>query len=418
MTDDTLTRLLEVDPTQVWLFLGDVLRNPTANLTAFVLILGLITGAVLLIILVLIALATGETSTDSAIPPPQDDGVPFDREGGAASAREGGVATNRRIPAGVYWMPLWLLAFGVIWVAGGFVSGRDAVCLSCHIDDSVHVLRLEDPTSDPHGDVDCVLCHETPNRVAAVTTAVPRRAVHYVTAAVRESSGAGYGVPVANHTCAYCHTQALAETRENLERGVRVSHVEPLEARALCSDCHVLQQGSGVIDSRTVGMEPCLRCHDAETASAECSYCHTRDVGYAVRARSAVEPRNLVSDITCGGCHSEESCDACHGIRMPHTAAFMGPGHARAAVEDIWFNNGRVCNRCHTSTTRPCARCHRGSFPSHGEREFARDHQSADPYNNGCDNCHGYNAWRFGRNFCATCHPRYAPDEIVIPQPY
>ena len=112
------------------------------------------------------------------------------------------------------------------------------------------------------------------------------------------------------------------------------------------------------------------------------------------------------SKIDCGGCHSQETCDACHGIRMPHTMAFMGASHARPAVEDLWYNGGRTCSRCHNANNRPCTKCH-NTMPSHGADYMPKGHQAADPYNNGCDNCHGKNAWIKGRNYCGLCHPEY-----------
>jgi len=417
VNDDLVTRLLEVTPGQLWALIVGVLLNPSSNPTAFMLVLALITGVVLLIVLVLVLIVLRESArmepqAEGAVPPRAQDAAERDAEPPTpptSTARE------------VRWyvtQAVWIVIFGVVWVAGGYVSGRDAVCLSCHADDSIHTARFEAPQTDPHVSVRCVYCHETAHPVATLTTAVVSRAVHITSVAFDETSGAGYGAPTPNRACAYCHSGQISVTTENQERGVRMSHAEPLEAGALCGDCHVPHSGTGVVDRYTVGMDPCMRCHDAQIASARCEDCHTKDFGFAVRARSAVEPRAHVDQVECGACHDEvRECDVCHGLRLPHTREFMGPGHARVAVEDIWFNDGRTCQGlCHTPTRRPCMRCHQGTFPSHPSPSFAREHQAADPFNNGCDQCHGYLEWRRDRNFCANCHPRYAPGEVPIPR--
>jgi hypothetical protein len=287
------------------------------------------------------------------------------------------------------------------------VSRRDAVCLSCHLDGGLHTTRLEDPERDPHSDVMCVSCHESSNNLVTLTVAVPVRAAHYVGGFIGKRGGQEYGTPVRNAACSGCHESALVGTFENEARGIRISHAEPLESKALCSDCHAPHEGTGVTDGYTVGMETCLRCHDAQTASAKCDYCHTKDVGFAVAARSAVKPTTHVDIVSCGGCHSQKRCDSCHGIRMPHSAAFKNWGHARVAVEDIWYNDGRMCKRCHTDNRRPCARCHGSAFPAHPSKYMPKGHQTADPNSNGCDGCHNYNRWIAGRNFCGICHEKY-----------
>ncbi len=295
---------------------------------------------------------------------------------------------------------LWGLAFALVWVAGGLVSRTDQMCVSCHIDGSIHALRIQAPAEDPHGAVECVSCHETGGLVASATTKVPWRAAHFVRGYLEDGGAKGYGSPVANSTCLACHRVEVASTQVDPERGIRVSHTEPLEQGALCNDCHRPRPNTGVIDRYTVGMDPCLRCHDGEQASAECDLCHTKDIGLAVQASSVVKPRAHQDIVRCEGCHKLDTCDACHGVRLPHSSAFMNGGHARQAVEDIWYNNGQVCNRCHTKNRRSCGNCHRNQFPSHPESYMPKGHQSADPYNNGCTQCHDYLEWMHGRNFC------------------
>jgi hypothetical protein len=105
----------------------------------------------------------------------------------------------------------------------------------------------------------------------------------------------------------------------------------------------------------------------------------------------------------CGGCHDQTACDSCHGIRLPHTQEFMAYAHAREGVEDIWYNGGRTCAKCHNDASRPCTLCHKGRFPSHGTK-FAPIHSNGSPTGVGCDNCHAEMSYRPGRNFCELCH--------------
>jgi len=403
---DFLSKLLEIDFGQAWIFLTDVLRNPATNVTAFALILAAITVVMLVVVLILLLvfMAGGDEEDEEWEEAPTEVAPVTMAEPQVVAPLTPEELQRLKIKRAIATM-VWLGIFAAVWIAGGIVSRVDTVCLSCH-GDTIHTLRAQEAKGDPHGDVACVSCHETPNVVASVTTMVPARAVHYVGGFVRPSLASGFGTPVANKSCRSCHEAEVASTFTNETRGIKVSHTEPLEARALCSDCHEPRPQTGVIDRFTVGMDPCLRCHDNEAVSAECSFCHTKDVGLAVQTSGDFKAKRHTQDIDCGGCHDQRTCDNCHGIRMPHTMQFMGVGHARPAVEDLWYNGGRTCSRCHTEQSRPCTKCH-NRMPSHGVGYMPQGHQSANPYNNGCDQCHGRNAWIRGRNYCGLCHPRY-----------
>ena len=232
------------------------------------------------------------------------------------------------------------------------------------------------------------------------TTAVPRRVEHMVVGITQELPSSAYGR--AEGSCVVCHRKDVAQTTTNEARAVKVSHAEPLEAGAACLDCHGPRDG--VIGLATAGMQPCLRCHDDATAPAECTYGHTGDIALAVAARSGPTTATaevLVREIDCGGCHEQESCDSCHGIRLPHTPDFMAYAHAREGVEDLWYNGGETCGKCHNDDSRPCTSCHGGAFLSHGI-EFAARHSQGS--SNGCDVCHSSMAYRNDRDFCGLCH--------------
>lgn len=408
--NDLVGRLLEIDLQQVLVFLDDALRNPADNQKAFILIVSAIT--ILFAIIVMSVVMTFLAVSDDE---DEDEGASdgdWAEEAAVAPVGAADEPLQSRIPRAA-WNVIWFTLFAVVWLLTGTVTKDDAVCVSCHNNTELHAARTQAgmrSIADPHRKVaDCVECHETSNAVAAVTTAVPWRVVHVALGVAVPGWAGEYGAPVPNRACAGCHASAITSTSTDERRGIRMSHSEPLEAGALCTDCHKPSDVGGVISGFTVGMDPCMRCHDSIAVSAECSYCHVKDIGAAVQTTGEFKARSHASEMDCSGCHTDQSrCDSCHGIRMPHSTVFLGAGHAREGVKDIWFNGGRGCRRCHTENRRPCERCHGATFPGHPPSYMITAHAKADPYNNGCDGCHGAKAWVNGRNFCGNCHERYA----------
>ena len=199
-------------------------------------------------------------------------------------------------------------------------------------------------------------CHEPGGVIGRYVTGVPLRLLHSATASTGAGNAGDYG-QATTRACTSCHAAALAGTTTNAERGLKMSHAEPLAASASCIDCHTMR--NGIVSVHNAGMKPCLRCHDDVKASSACTTCHEGTVAAAARARTTSFQSVQISEVTCGGCHNEKrDCDTCHGIRMPHTTKFMAGAHARAAAVDIWYNGGATCRRCHTATRRPCTKCH------------------------------------------------------------
>ncbi len=294
----------------------------------------------------------------------------------------------------------------VLWAALGVSSSAGSVCESCH-SDSPHV---GSESIDPHSAVACTLCHEPGGVFERVIPNVPGRLAHILRGQLSEAqSDSSYGSPISSRECSGCHAAGLNEITVDEQRGVLMSHQEPLEAGAECMDCHVLR--GGVVSDQTIGHDPCLRCHGTTGVSADCGTCHSKEPAYAIRSDlvpAGSRAREHVPDPTCGGCHSERSCDACHGMRMPHSAAFKGIGHARLATIDIWGNGGRACQRCHYSGHNACSQCHSGSFPAHA-LSWRLDHQQADDAKQSCA-CHLTPNLIAdpNRTFCDICHdPAY-----------
>ncbi len=295
---------------------------------------------------------------------------------------------------------LVVLMVASAWTVVGVATQRRVACESCHAEDP----HMRGDEHDPHAVVSCVACHEygTPLAFASVNTL--ERFAHMVSGRFEGWTIIGYGTAGSSTACVRCHADAIEGVQHNLELGIRMSHAEPLEAGAECVDCHALI--NGLISAHTIGMETCLRCHDGQEVSAECRYCHTADTAMAVRVDPPPEPvaRRQLARPQCGSCHEDQSeCDACHGIRMPHTGEFVVWAHARDGVIDLWENDGRTCATCHDDGDQtPCAECHE-PFLAHGDR-FRDQHGRGVSYSNPGCTCHDRMAHRIGRNFCELCH--------------
>ena len=377
----------------IWEIVIDPASRPVEAMLVFGIIVVLL--AILFLVVLLFVARSDEDAEDEgpAAVEPEAEWIAPSEVVSASPPR----APRRRVPAGLI-IVLGLFAW---WILTGVSTAAPPVCLSCHVTSDHVATRVDE---DPHEGTGCVRCHERGGVLASLTTAVPRRVEHIVSSMLAEVPAGSYGY-VGSAACESCHARGIAETTTNDVKAVKVSHEEPLQAGAQCLDCHTMFDG--VIGVATTKMKPCLRCHDGVQAPSECEYCHTGDIALAVSGRSepsTATAQALVADPQCGGCHSQESCDACHGVRLPHTGEFMAYAHAREGVEDIWYNGGATCGKCHYDGNNPCTDCHTGRFPSHGT-SFRVGHGASGAENTGCDTCHAGMAYRRGRDFCVDlCH--------------
>ena len=86
-----------------------------------------------------------------------------------------------------------------------------------------------------------------------------------------------------------------------------------------------------------------------------------------------------------------ESCDACHGIRMPHSEEFLRT-HPRYSGFDL---KEQCFEQCHTQ--QDCGKCH-GAWSSHPP-SFKQDHQRY-PKDAACSTCHS----KHEGPMCDLCH--------------
>jgi hypothetical protein len=225
---------------------------------------------------------------------------------------------------------------------------------------------------------------------------------------VGQLEGASPGAAVVDsRSCAACHQKEL-QAVITTAGGVRMSHAEPYAAGFVCTSCH---PASGHSRARLHSMSPCLVCHDGMTTSDTCLTCHVTEPLASVASSSATTNTlgsgaviyPLVAVPTqCGGCHDQaRQCDACHGLRMPHSDAFLKGGHAAAAS----FQGKQLCWKCHQATA--CLRCH-GPFTSH-PTGWRTGHQNYPWNSQGCG-CHRPQGQTSG---CYLCHSPNAPHRLL-----
>lgn len=382
--------------------LVSLFTNPMSNIGAALALYGIVAIVVLIMLIGGVMLVLGGADDEVEAGAPEETSSSDDEPDETAHedvevlAEE--VAVPPRTPRSR--MVSAAIAVGVvamIWAVTGYSTSNDAACAGCHLK-SPHVGA--EKARDPHAGTTCVACHEPGGVVSRALLGVPSRTLHVVGQLVGYPVSRDYG-RVSRSACAACHGGDIAGVTTDAARGVRMSHKEPLAAGAACIDCHALR--SGVLSAVGVGMNPCLRCHDAKTASSECGTCHDKKASAAARVRR-VAPAVQIPDVSCGGCHDEKrDCDSCHGVRLPHSKEYMAFAHARAGAVDFWYNRGRTCAKCHSATRNPCTKCHSSMLGAGHGPSNAVSHQRA--AESACASCHGQRAYMSGRDFCKDlCH--------------
>lgn len=378
-----------------------LLVDPSSNLTAALVLYGIIAAGLLVLVLLAIMwlISLPDEDEDQA-----EDGSVAPEPGPEASAP--GMAEIEPAPevkrpktarSLIVGMSTVALVVVVVWVTAGFTTATDAVCNSCHMD-SPHA---EAAKGEPHENTACVACHEVGGAPGRYALNVPGRIAHYVEGWVGVRSLVAYG-SVSQGSCSQCHSANIASTTTNTFTGIIMSHAEPMAASATCIDCH--QMRDGVVSSHNAGMNPCLRCHDSKTASAACDTCHDKKAAAAARARTTSFQAVQVPEVKCGGCHDERTeCDSCHGTRMPHSKVFMAGAHARAGAVNYWYEGGKTCTRCHTAVRRPCTKCHTELLGKAHGASMAASHRAGQSAT--CNACHQRYAPVTSRDFCRdVCH--------------
>jgi nitrate/TMAO reductase-like tetraheme cytochrome c subunit len=370
--------------------LQDVLTNPGGNLTAATLLAAAAALLILIVCLVLLvfllpgARRGARLSRAPRTARPEEVG---DEKAVTSTPTPRRPSRRSRVSrAARVWLAglLVVTAFGSAYV----VTSTDDYCAgACHAKDEVAKGRQK----SAHPAVPCVGCHEDP-----LPSGVAGNAALRLGHAFERLSGNSnaYTLAVPSSRCVRCHADIGARVVTDTTTRVRMAHKRPLEAGMACVDCHE-RIGHGPRDTR-VSMSTCIRCHDGASASAECSGCHTADTGFAgaVGSERVFGKVQMGPPKDCGGCHDQAKCDACHGLRMPHSDDFKKTGHARYAG----FEKKAVCFRCHGGSD--CGKCHGAFEASHGGTAAWRlEHQKL-PKNSWCNTCHSQHTG----SMCDLCH--------------
>lgn len=275
---DLFTGAVKVDPSRLLVSIKQIINNPLSNPQATLLLVGAVIIALLLAVLITVyfvgfrrrdeyvivrTLEAGEQvdlPEVSSNPPAPDVTV---GEGAERTMSERAI-----IVAGV------IVAALVVWLFVGAATSPRALCLSCHGDSTPHAGAESTRTGNPHASLACASCHEAGGLIGSLATHVPGRIAHAVTGLFNDGTARGYRGPVASSACLACHAEILDGVFVNEEQGWRVSHAQPVEAGALCVDCHILPTPGGALTDTTVGMSACMRCHNGVDERAECSLCH------------------------------------------------------------------------------------------------------------------------------------------------
>lgn len=417
---------VQLDWAKLQIALQELIADPASNLTAAVLILALVSILLLIIIVVVLFLLPGgdddedeyedddvpagldstEQAADIVEAPPVDEPVIQDEPIKPGFGERHPRAARVIAVSGAVLIPVLIVA---AVVSGYVVSSSDDYCVRCHAVDTSKADDLAGNTgargsgqylSGPHKRVSCVRCHEQ---------ALPYGAVDNVAMRLRDVAAWAAGAREPGHAtvdadrCLSCHEDRLGAVIVDKRTGTKMSHAEPLAAGMVCDDCH---KGAGHSSSADgPGMATCLRCHDGKTASSTCKECHVGDVSKATVVKRSFMAQELVGEIDCSGCHSQRKCDACHGLRMPHSKTFMAYDHARYAG----FSKKDMCYRCHAEGD--CGRCHnttprRLGWWGHGNGDIWRtQHATITPpgVQAGCG-CHSESPYARAGNFCKACH--------------
>ncbi len=370
-----------------WQGLREVLSNPASNLTAATLLAAAVALVILIVAVLVLLLLLPKPDRPRIRPLRRNVPRPEEVGGEGASAPPVVAAKAARIgPRARLWIAVGLFAMAA--ASAYVITGSDGYCANaCHSRDRVGLSRA----ATAHPKTACAACHED-GLPAGIAGNIASRIGHAVLSATGGANAYTTAVPAGR--CLPCHRAIAARTTVNTVTHVRMSHKEPLNAGMTCADCHAYI-GHGPKSSR-VSMSSCIRCHDGRRASSGCQTCHVGDTGVA----ATVTSQRLYTTVElgpvkdCGGCHDQKPCDACHGLRLPHSDAFVSGGHARFAG----FQKKVLCYHCHA--TIECGKCHGEFDKAHGGLVSWRIAHQKEPRSSPCNTCHS----RHTGSMCATCH--------------
>ncbi|MBU2602645.1 MAG: cytochrome c3 family protein [Actinobacteria bacterium] len=182
-------------------------------------------------------------------------------------------------------------------------------------------------------------------------------------------------MPLLDDACLSCHEDTLDELATTEDPKV-FAHRPHVSQRIMCSSCHEAYGHSG--DPRPVS-ETCDECHGLKMP-------HHADYGVA----HGREVLALDSSKVCENCHNIYlHCQTCHGVQMPH------PDQWEAKHGEIAYPRLEMCSTCHPD--EDCLACHPVAMPH--PREWTKTHglPVIDSGSKMCTSCHEPQQ-------CVACH--------------
>ncbi|MEA1996110.1 MAG: cytochrome c3 family protein [Gemmatimonadota bacterium] len=123
-------------------------------------------------------------------------------------------------------------------------------------------------------------------------------------------------------TCGDCHSDTLnpRALEPVVDYSPKYSHAAHLGRELKCESCHIGLSGSDSSSTEHLpAMEPCMSCHDGETADRSCIVCHEKEQGKKPADHvpeswlvEHVEPVMNDNGKSCMICHDNRSCRKCH----------------------------------------------------------------------------------------------------------
>lgn len=364
--------------------LRQVIAEPTANLTVALLLVAMVSLIVLILVVAMLVLISGGSRDDDDESDDEDAEDSPDESDEEIEYEHVPLSPRARVAYSVVTLLIVLAAVA----SGYFLTSSNEYCADyCHKAGTEAGLV----ESGGHADVSCRSCHED-SGAAGVAASLGTRTRYIVGGALARTPAGAASVP--NRRCLACHSDDVARIYRDEKRRVRVSHTEPLAAGMTCMECHP-SMGHGIASELDPGMTPCIRCHNGDKAESECGTCHDGDTSSSAALARTYGKSPMRPKAECGGCHDLRPCDACHGLRLPHSREFVTLSHAKYAA----FSKKRSCLRCH-SLNRDCGKCHKVPFEHHLD-PWEKLHADA-PRTSTCG-CH-QNGALAGKPFCPVCH--------------
>jgi len=213
--------------------------------------------------------------------------------------------------------------------------------------------RMDNWAHSTHSKVGCSGCHVDPGARGFLTFAARSIPAFYSQLFQGASSTNLLRAPD-REACQKCHTTYRTVAPSGDLRIPHRAHVVVLGME--CKTCHKnLVHSPNRRGFNRPEMEDCLTCHDGDTASNECSDCHTDKAAPENHAQKNWPEIHgqMAEKIDCAKCHdwTPDYCENCHKQRPASHTATWKTDHASHAK-----TRGKGCLVCHDEEF--CKECH------------------------------------------------------------